>query len=234
VQSDLDADGLGDACDPCPLVPGDDADADGDGRGDACDDGDADGDGIPDAEDNCPAVPNPDQADGDGDGSGDACDPDGPGDADDDGVPDGRDNCPGTPNPQQTDGDRDGVGDACEELCPAAGTDAAPGALSLASGRLRVQVSARNRAGAGVALQGTALGEGGGYFWSGGRGNVELAVKVSGNCARGGRLRVQLGGMTALGLSVRVTDVASGQVWTMQHAAGDLFLPATAAFLCNP
>jgi len=55
------------------------SDLDGDGIGDACDE-DTDGDGINDTnligqpEDNCPLVANPDQADTDGDGIGDVCD----------------------------------------------------------------------------------------------------------------------------------------------------------------
>ena len=61
-QSDLDGDGSGDVCDPCPEM---------------VDDGclnDPDGDGVPDTQDNCPSVHNADQADTDADGLGDACD----------------------------------------------------------------------------------------------------------------------------------------------------------------
>lgn len=69
AQADYDRDGLGDACDPCPL--GGDADpATCNGRAAA----DTDGDGVPNESDNCPALPNPLQEDGDGDGIGDACD----------------------------------------------------------------------------------------------------------------------------------------------------------------
>lgn len=62
-QGDEDLDGIGDVCDPCPLVVGE-----------SCSTWrDADGDGWLDADDNCPSVPNTDQADADGDFVGDAC-----------------------------------------------------------------------------------------------------------------------------------------------------------------
>ncbi|MBM4267476.1 MAG: hypothetical protein FJ144_12830, partial [Deltaproteobacteria bacterium] len=80
-QADADADGVGDACDVCPLT--DDPaqrDADGDGDGDACDgcnDPDGDGHGLAGEicpTDNCPEIANADQGDLDLDGKGDACD----------------------------------------------------------------------------------------------------------------------------------------------------------------
>lgn len=65
-QADVDADGVGDACDVCPEIADvTQADADGDLVGDACD--------------NCPDVFNPDQNDQDADGMGDACSPCAPG-----------------------------------------------------------------------------------------------------------------------------------------------------------
>ena len=68
AQPNLDSDGLGDACDPCPF----DADVT---TCDAPDPDDADGDGVLNAADNCADLPNPSQADTDGDAHGDVCDP---------------------------------------------------------------------------------------------------------------------------------------------------------------
>ncbi|MDP6943942.1 MAG: amidohydrolase family protein, partial [Myxococcota bacterium] len=67
VQPDVDGDGAGDACDPCPFDPDTTACS-------SVDPTDVDGDGFMNALDNCPGVPNPEQADDDDDGTGDACD----------------------------------------------------------------------------------------------------------------------------------------------------------------
>jgi len=123
AQSDLDRDGLGDACDAdrdgdqvpneidnCPdqFNPAQE-NLDADWLGDVCD-ADVDGDVVLDAMDNCPRMFNPDQADFDKDGFGDRCDAD----DDNDLVDDAVDNCLCLSNSNQTNFDQDAQGDACD------------------------------------------------------------------------------------------------------------------------
>jgi hypothetical protein len=133
-ENDTDSDGFTDAEDNCPNTSNDQSDVNGDGIGDACQPDDSDADGWPDLEDSCPqtpdagnvdadedgsgdvcdtcpAVSNPTQADVNGDGFGDACQPD---DLDGDGWPSEEDNCELESNPDQSDSDADGVGDTCD------------------------------------------------------------------------------------------------------------------------
>jgi thrombospondin type 3 repeat protein len=129
-QEDLDADGLGDACDT-----------------------DDDGDAIDDAVDNCPQNFNAQQSDLDGDAIGDSCDVDDDGD----GATDGRDNCRFVPNPGQTDADRDGLGDACDSSTPGAtapptftgnpGNPSAPGPPDTTAPNVVVTLASRHRSG---------------------------------------------------------------------------------------
>lgn len=124
IDTALDADGTGDACDVCPAdYDPEQDDTDNDTVGNVCDicptnanrdQLDSDSDGYGDACENCPQVANPGQEDFNDDGMGDACD-----DTDGDTVVDADDNCVMAANTPQDDTDGDGPGDACDN-CPTA------------------------------------------------------------------------------------------------------------------
>lgn len=157
LQTDSDADGVGDACQPgappepdqgvSPASPGTPE------RGVASALQDVDHDGVPDVSDDCPYTPDRDQRDRDGDGVGDACDAD----RDGDGIAQWAmtpeafvDNCPDVPNPDQADRDGDGAGDACS-------APLAVHAPAARSGSTLAQVRVAQAPPAGVLALGAAL-----------------------------------------------------------------------------
>jgi Zn-dependent metalloprotease len=105
-QSDIDSDGIGDACDPD--VDGDGIPNDGDASG-AAGDNPCTGGSVDGCDDNAPLVTNADQRDDDFDGIGEVIDDD-----DGDGIVNPRDNCRYVRNFDQANADRDSRGDACD------------------------------------------------------------------------------------------------------------------------
>ena len=203
---------------------------------------DADDDGIPDVVDNCPVDPNADQSDGDGNGVGDACDtPDTAGDADSDGdgVGDPVDNCPATPNPGQENSDGVGAGDACEPLCPSsAGASSALVQTDHAAPDGPFKVEAFYRTSPAQALQAgnvVRLSDDTVYATFFDAANVEVLAKVLDGCALNDRIWVFTAGMTDVNVLVRVTNLATGAVWTQTSPKGQTYKTTldTSAFVCR-
>lgn len=109
VTVDRDADGVPNPADNCiGTANSNQSDVDADGAGDACDQDDDD-DTVADAADNCPLTVNTDQLDQDGDGRGDVCDFD----DDNDGVDNEVDECLATAPGAVVAGNGCSIADTC-------------------------------------------------------------------------------------------------------------------------
>jgi predicted esterase len=110
----------------------------------------------------------------------------------------------------------------------------APTALCLQGGRFRVEARWDNGSGSGGG-QGIELTDESGTFWFFSAANLELDVKVLDGCPVNGHAWVFVAGLTDVGVTVTVTDTASGAVVEYRNPRGTPFAPVqdTAAFPCS-
>ncbi len=99
-----------------------------------------------------------------------------------------------------------------------------PDALCLADGRLEITVEWQSSTGAGSGHP-VALTESAGYFWFFDQANVEVLVKVVDACADYGQEWVFAGGLTDLGVTMKVKNTHSGIYKTYINPKGTPFLP---------
>ena len=136
----------------------------------------------------------------------------------------------------------DQVGQARSTPCDAGAWEAVehpvcvPGGsvLCLRDGRFRVTASWR-KGGDGGDAQAYPVAEDTGMYWFFSPDNLELTVKVLNGCTTNGRWWVFSSGLTNVGVSLKVEDLATGRTWTHTQPEFQTYAPRldTNAFRCN-
>ncbi|HVT57485.1 MAG TPA: PKD domain-containing protein [Thermoanaerobaculia bacterium] len=113
---------------------------------------------------------------------------------------------------------------------------ASPTVLCLLGGRFQVAATWQTGSGTSGAAQAVPLTGDTGSFWFFDPSNVELLVKVLDGCPASNSFWVFAGGLTNVGVVLRVTDSQTGMVRTYDNPQGTAFLPLqdTAAFATCP
>jgi CSLREA domain-containing protein len=134
--------------------------------------------------------------------------------------------------------DGDGDGNA---RCDIGAFERPPGCLTVGDtlcldARFSVTVSwstAQGQTGSGHAR---ALTSNTGLFWFFDESNLELTLKILDGCGTNGHRWVFVGGMTNVGVEVRVVDTVTGEIWTHTNPVGAAFQPRldTQAFAACP
>jgi len=110
-----------------------------------------------------------------------------------------------------------------------------PAALCLVNNRFRVTASWQTATASGTGTAVQVLADSG-YFWFFGSGAIEVVVKVVNGCVLNSRYWVFAGGLTNVGVTLKVTDTVTGVVRTYSNPQTTAFQPIqdTAAFATCP
>jgi hypothetical protein len=123
-------------------------------------------------------------------------------------------------------------------LSPGGGGGCQPSATALCLSGNRYRVTADWQKASGETGHGNAVPLTGdtGYFWFFSSGNVEAVIKVLNACGVNNRYWVFAGGLTNVGVTIRVTDTLTGALNTYQNPIGTAFVPIqdTSAFATCP